>query len=82
LLPTTTIGTQSAPYGVQKNAKVSTNLPPGSQKKENATYEVIEDFVAYHPHHLKRLLRSDRVDKHVAVDTNGMARIQDAIFVL
>lgn len=46
------------------------------------TYQVIEDFVADDPHHLKRLLRSDRVDKHVAVDTNGVARIQDAIFIL
>lgn len=43
---------------------------------------MIEDFVPQDAYHIKRLLRCDRVDQHVAMNTNKMLGIQDAVFVL
>lgn len=43
---------------------------------------MVEDLVANDAHHLKRLLRADRVDKHVAVDANEVLGIENRVFIL
>jgi hypothetical protein len=46
------------------------------------TYEVIEDLVPNDARHLEALLRSNRVDNHVAVDANEMLGVEDTVLVL
>ena len=43
---------------------------------------MVEDLVPQDADHLEGLPRSDGVDEHVAMDTDEVLRIQDAIFVL
>lgn len=46
------------------------------------TYEVVEDLVADDARHLEALLACDRVHNHVAMDTNEVFRIKNAILIL
>jgi hypothetical protein len=43
---------------------------------------VIQDFISDNLHHLKRLRRSYRVDKHVAMNPNEVLRIENTVFIL
>jgi len=43
---------------------------------------MIENLVANHLHHLKRLQRGHRVDQHVAMDADKMLAIQNTVFIL
>jgi len=43
---------------------------------------VVQDLVADDLDHLKRLLRRDAVDEHVAVDADEVLRVEDAVLVL
>src|SRR5690606_11421419 len=67
LLPTTTMGTQSAPW-----SHVSSGQEWHLGEKE--TYKMVENLVSNDFNHFERLLRGHRVDQHVAVDTNRVAR--------
>lgn len=46
------------------------------------TYEVIQDLVPDNLDHLKRLLGRHRVDQHVAMDSDRVPRVQNAVFIL
>lgn len=46
------------------------------------TYKVIQDLVSYNADHLEALLACDRVDDHVAMNSNKMLAIQDRVFIL
>lgn len=46
------------------------------------SYKMIQNLVADDFDHLKRLLRGHGVNQHVPVDTNRVARVKDAVFVL
>jgi hypothetical protein len=41
-----------------------------------------KDFITNDLDHLKRLLRSDGINQHVSVDTNGVPGVQDAVLIL
>ena len=43
---------------------------------------MIQDLVAEDANHVKRLLGSDGVDEHVAMDADEMLRVEYAVFVL
>ena len=43
---------------------------------------MIQDLVSDEADHLERLSRSDRVYKHIAMNTDEMLRVQDAILIL
>ncbi len=45
-------------------------------------YQVVEDLVTQDPDHLERLLGSDRVDEHVAMDADEVFRVQYRVFIL
>lgn len=51
-------------------------------QRQIKTYKMVEDFIADNLHHLERLHRRNRVDEHVAMNTNKVLRIQDAVFIL
>lgn len=48
----------------------------------SGAYQMCKDFITNDLDHLKRLLRSDRIDQHVPVDTNGVPGVQDAVLIL
>jgi hypothetical protein len=56
------------------------HLLKGSE--ELCTYKVVQDLVPNDAHHLKALLAADRVDDHVAVDSDKVLRVEDAVLVL
>ena len=41
-----------------------------------------KNFVSDNLDHLKRLLRGNRVDEHVSMNSDRMARVENAVFVL
>lgn len=43
---------------------------------------MVENFVAEDADHVKGLLRGDRVYQNIAVYTNEVFRVQDAVFIL
>ena len=43
---------------------------------------MIENLVTYNANHLERCVRVERIDEHVAVDTDEMFRVHDRIFIL
>lgn len=43
---------------------------------------MVEYLIAQNPNHFKGLLRCHRVDEHVAMDTNEVLGVQDAVFIL
>lgn len=45
-------------------------------------YEVIEDLVPDDARHLEALLACNRIDDHVAMDTNEVLRVKNAILIL
>lgn len=47
-----------------------------------ATHQVVQDLVANDLDHFKGLRRSYRVNQHVAVDTDEVLRIKNAVFIL
>jgi hypothetical protein len=46
------------------------------------TYEVVKDLVPDDADHLEALLAADRVDDHVAVDSDEVLGVEDAVLVL
>lgn len=48
----------------------------------SVTDQVVEDLVADYASHFKRLLISDRIDDHIAVDTDEVLRVENAVFIL
>lgn len=46
------------------------------------TDEVVEDLVADDLDHLKGLHRRNRVDEDIAVDSNEVLRVQNAVLIL
>lgn len=45
-------------------------------------YQMIENLVIDDPHHVERLLRTDRVHKHVTVNPNEVLGIEQTILIL
>ena len=43
---------------------------------------MVQDLISDDAHHLEALLAADRVDDHVAVDTNEVLRVENAVFIL
>lgn len=43
---------------------------------------MVQDLISDDAHHLEALLAADRVDDHVAVDTNEVLGVEDAVFIL
>jgi hypothetical protein len=46
------------------------------------TYEVVEDLITYDTRHLEALLACNRVDNHVAMDTNEVLGVKNAVLIL
>ena len=46
------------------------------------TYEVVEDLITNDARHLEALLAGDRVDNHVAMDTNKVLGVKNAVLIL
>lgn len=46
------------------------------------TNQVIEDLVAYYTCHLEGLLVGDRVHDYIAVNTDEVLRVKNAVFIL
>lgn len=46
------------------------------------THEVVEDLVTNNTRHLEALLACDGIDDHVAMDTNEVLRVKNAILIL
>lgn len=46
------------------------------------TYEVVENLVSDHLHHLKGCRGLYRVDQDIAMDTDEVLRVQDAVLIL
>ena len=84
LLPTITSGTQSAPCFCDQTQRPSSGIRPRMKpiSMERASYQMIENLVPDNTNHLKCLARCDRVNEHVAMYTNEMLRVQQAIFIL
>lgn len=43
---------------------------------------MVEDLVAQDADHVEGLLGSDGVDEHIAMDTDEMLGVEDAVFIL
>jgi hypothetical protein len=46
------------------------------------THKVVEDLIADDAGHFEALLAGDRVDNHVAVDTNEVLRVENTVLIL
>jgi hypothetical protein len=64
------IGTHSVPYEAVRAAR----LPRENYARSFgvSTYQMIQDLVLDDLNHLERLHRSNRINKHVAMDTDEM----------
>lgn len=45
------------------------------KRDRGKTHKVVQNLVANHLHHLKRLQRRDAVDEHIAMDADEMLRV-------
>jgi hypothetical protein len=46
------------------------------------TYQMVQDLISDDAHHLEALLAADRIDNHIAMNTNKVLGVEDAVLVL